>query len=226
MQMLKHIGKQQDKKIILVYRQIPGDDHMCLILYSDMLPQLIHDEVMKVLESNAGQASPELADALFRNTMADGRNCLEALHRGGYLKKASTNQITITPNAKSSVRLDELNKILNEMKQGEEAIKRLADLDKNAGMNSGIKRATREVGANPSSRTVDAPTSNATIGDVLTDEQLSSQRIAQAAKMKLEAQSLLAEAERLEKEAATFTTSPVQVNGKRATKKASKKQAA
>ena len=201
--MLKHIGRHNDKKIVLAYRQIPGDDHMCLVIYSDMLPQLIHDEVMKVLESPVGQQASELADALFRTTMTDGRNCLEVLHKSGYLKKVACNQVLITPNAKSNVRLDELNKILNEMAQGEEAVKRMANLDKNAGM---VTRAEpKEVGANPASRTTPAAPGTAAIGDVLTDEQLASQRVAQAAKMKLDAQALLAEAARLEQEANTIS---------------------
>ena len=85
--MLKHIGKHNDKRIVLAFRQIPGDEHMCLVLYSDMLPSMVHDEVMKVLESPVGQASKELSDALHRHTMADGRNCLEVVHKSGYFKK-------------------------------------------------------------------------------------------------------------------------------------------
>ena len=221
--MLKHIGKHNDKKIVLAFRQIPGEEHMCLVLYSDMLPQLVHDEVMKVLESPVGQNSTELADALFRHVMADGRNCLEACHRAGYLKKVNTNQVIITPNAKSNVRLDELNNILNEMEKGEEAIKKMADLDKNAGLTG--KREAREVGMNPASRS-NVPTSTATIADVLTDDQLAAQRVAQAAKMKLEAQQMLAEAARLEAEAATLDP---KANGTTKTTKAKvakKKQAA
>jgi len=221
--MLKHIGKHGDKKIVLAFRQIPGDDHMCLVLYSDMLPQMIHDEVMKVLESPVGQNSKELADALHRHTMSDGRNCLEALHKSGFLKKANTNQVVITPNAKSSVRLDELNTILNEMDKGEEAIKKMADLDANAGMGT-KRREPREVGANPASRTTPAHVAPATIGDVLTNEQLASQRVAQAAKMKMEAQAMLAEAARLEKEAADFTPASITKNGTTKPKKVSAKK--
>jgi hypothetical protein len=227
MAMLKHIGKHNDKRIVLVFRQIPGDDHMCLVLYSDMLPSLVHDEVMKVLESPVGQASKELSEALHRHVMADGRNCLEVLHKAGYMKKAATNQVIITPNAKSNVRLDELNNILNEMDKGEEAIKKMADLDKNSGMTG--KREGREVGINPASRSnvADIPVAQAAkVGDVLTDDQLASQRVAQAAKMKLEAQQMLAEAARLEAEAANFN--PAQTDGQPTKKKAGrpKKQTA
>ena len=218
--MLKHIGKHNDKRIVLVFRQIPGDEHMCLVLYSDMLPQLVHDEVMKVLESPVGQNSKELADALHRQTMADGRNCLEVLHKSNYMKKVNTNQVIITPNAKSSVRLDELNTILNEMDKGEDAIKKMADLDKNAGM-SNKRREPREVGMPSNTRSQAVESTNAAVADVLTDEQLASQRVAQAAKMKLEAQAMLAEATRLEAEAASFTPT---ANGKPATKKATRKK--
>ena len=219
--MLKHIGKHGDKRIVLVFRQIPGDDHMCLVLYSDMLPQLVHDEVMKVLESPVGQNAKELADALHRHTMSNGANCLETCHKSGYLKKVNTNQVVITPNAKSNVRLDELNTILNEMDKGEEAIKKMADLDKNSGM-SNKRREPKEVGANPASRTAQVETTGVAITDVLTDDQLASQRVAQAAKMKLDAQALLAEAARLETEAATL--SPTKTDGTTKPKKTVRKK--
>ena len=225
--MLKHVGKHNEKRIVLVFRQIPGDEHMCLVLYSDMLPSMVHDEVMKVLESAVGQASKELSDALHRHTMADGRNCLEVIHKMGMMKKVPTNQVIITPNAKSSVRLDELNNILNEMDKGEEAIKKMADLDKNAGMTG--KREAKEVGINPVSRSnvPEIPAAAAaTIGDILTDDQLASQRVAQAAKMKLEAQQMLAEAARLEAEAATLTPNANGTTKSTKAKATKKKQAA
>ena len=225
MKILKHVGKHNSKNIVLVYRQIPGDDHMCLILYSDSLSQMVHDEVMACLESAVGQNAEELADALFRVTMKDGTNCLEYLHRNGMLKKVNTNQVIITPNAKSTVRLDELNTLLNEMKQGGEAIKKLAELDANAGMSSKA-RAPREVGVSPASRSQEAQVSTATVADVLTDEQLASQRIAQAANMKLQAEQLLAEAKRLESEAASLNPVAPKNGTAKTRKTATKKQAA
>jgi hypothetical protein len=223
MQVLKHIGRHNDKRVVIAFRQVPGEDHMCLVIYSDTLTQILHDEVMQCLESPVGQAADELSDALFRVTMKDGRNCLDTLHRSGYLKKVATNQVIITPNAKSNVRLDELNNILNEMKRGEDAVKRLADLDKNSGFST-RRKETKEVGENPASRTKIAESNASTVGEILTDEQLSSQRIAQAAKMKMEAQQLLAEAERLEKEAASFNK--VVASNEPKPKKTSKKQTA
>jgi hypothetical protein len=130
---IKHIGKHNSKKVIILYRTVPNEDHMALVAYSDLLPRNMHDEIMKVLESPVGQQSENLADALFRNTGSDGRNSLEALHRDGFIKKVQTSQVLVTPTTTSSVRLDELNKILTEMATGEAAVKRLQELDKSKG---------------------------------------------------------------------------------------------
>ena len=211
--MIKHVGKHNSKKIVLLWRKVPNEDHMALLLYSDTLPRLLHDEVMKALESPIGQAAKDFSDVLFRTTMADGRNALEVLHKEGMIKKVPASQVLITPTAKSSVRLDELNSILDEMDKGEEAIKRLADIDKDAGMVGRKKvREGREVGMPPNnlsaSRTnidVDATDSAAaylkgTLG-ALSDADLAAQQLSQAEAMKAQAAQLIAEAKRLESEA-------------------------
>jgi hypothetical protein len=113
--MLKHVGKHNDKRCVIVFRKIPDLEHMALVVYSDLLPRMVHDEVMRALESPQGQEAKELSDVLFRTIMADGHNCLESLHRNGLMKKVPTNQVLVTPTSNSSVRLDELNDILDEM---------------------------------------------------------------------------------------------------------------
>ena len=154
--MLKHVGRHGEKKVVIAYNTVPGEDHMALVIYSDSLPSLVHDEVMKVVESAAGQSAKSLADALFRNVMADGNNTLGALHKGGYLKKVQTKQVILTPNAKTSVRLDELNDILKGMEAGEEAVKKMKDIDEGRGFADPAKKAAkkgREVGE-PTSKTI------------------------------------------------------------------------
>jgi hypothetical protein len=140
--------------------------------------------------------------------MTDGSNALTTLHKEGMIKKVPTNQVIVTPNVKSTVRLDELNEILNKMAMGEAAIKELADLDKNAGI-SGKRRPQEknlgEVRAPLESRSQPAQVeTNIALTDILTDEQLAEQRLAQARKMASDAKSLLAESERLQKEAAAL----------------------
>ena len=222
--MIKHVGKHNQRRVAIVYRTVPDEDHMALVVYTDALPQMVHDEAMKVLESEIGQNAKELADALFRTTMADGTNCLTALHKGGWLKKVPTNQVIVTPTAKSTCRLDELNNLLKKIEDGGDAATALADMDKNRGIrgaNPSVKEG-REVGtpASLATRSSDmfgdvAPTA---AGDVLTDDVLSQQRLDQATKMEAEAKSLLAEAKRLKQEATQL--SQPKAKNVRATKKA------
>jgi hypothetical protein len=169
---------------------------------------------MRVLESPVGQNAKDLSDVLFRTVMADGRNALEVLHKEGFIKKVPCSQVLITPTAKSTVRLDELNNILDEMDKGEAAVKRLADLDKTSGMQTKKRvREGREVGMPPNntsaSRTnidVDATDSAAAyLKGALTDTDLATQRLSQAEQMKKQAEQLLAEATRLENEAKELT---------------------
>jgi hypothetical protein len=214
--MIKHVGRHNNKKIVLLWRKVPNENHMALVLYSDTLPRLIHDEVMKALESAVGQNAKEFSDVLFRTTMADGRNALSVLHAEGFIKKVPTAQVLITPTNKSSVRLDELNDILDEMDKGEEAVKRLAEIDSQAGMAPKKRvREGREVGMPPNNQSVsrtnqdvDANTTAAAYlkgavpaEGVLTDAHLAADRRTQAENMKKQAEQLLAEATRLENEA-------------------------
>ena len=232
--MIKHVGKHNGKKIVLLWRRVPNEAHMALVAYSDTLPRMIHDEVMKALESPIGQAAKEFSDVLFRTVMADGRNALEVMHKEGFIKKAPTSQILITPTSKSSVRLDELNDILDEMEKGEEAIKRLQDIDNQAGMQT-KKRKTegREVGMPPNNQSVSrtnvdveaTDSAAAYIKGALSDADLAAERLSQAESFKAQAAQLLAEAKRLESEAKELAPAK---NGTTKTKKTTtaKKQTA
>ena len=197
---VKHIGKHNNRKVVIVYKKIPEENHMCLVVYPDSLPALLHDEAMKVLESPVGQDAKELADALFRHIMPDGNNALIALHKGNVMKKVPTNQVTVAPNASSTIRLDELNDMLEQMEQGEAAVKKMAEIDASRGMAGGNKGQGRELGQ--------PEALPAGINAVLTDEVLASQRAQQAARFRADAASMLAEADRLDQEAASLLPAP------------------
>jgi len=222
--MIKHVGKHNNKKCILLFRTVPGEPHMCLVIYPDTLPRHIHDDIMTALESESGQQAKEFSDYLFRVTLSDGNNALETLHKEQMIKKVPTNQVIVTPNVKSTVRLDELNSILDKMSAGEEAVKEMADLDNAAGMTGKRRvqegRTPGEVRVPRESRSQPAvvPNTPVDLTEVLTDEQLAQQRLAQAQKMTADAKALLAEADRLQKEA-TALTGTKKENGTRKTKK-------
>ena len=64
--MIKHIGKHGDRKVAIVFREVPGEEHMCLVIYPEVLPVSMHDAIMRVIDSPEGQAADNLGDALFR----------------------------------------------------------------------------------------------------------------------------------------------------------------
>ena len=200
--MLKHIGRHGDRKVAILFREVPGEDHMCLVVYPEVLPSHIHDSIMKTLESPVGQQATNLADALHRGMLPDGRLQLEALHKEGMIKKIPTNQVIVTPNATSSVKLDELNKIVREMETGEQAVKRLQELDKNTGIVDPAQKRKAEAEYKRSQQvTTDVPAIQATIDSALDDKTLAVNMLAQAKRMEIEAKSMISEAARMKKDA-------------------------
>jgi hypothetical protein len=201
MSFLRHVGKHGDRKVAIVFREVPGEPHMCLVVYPEILNQHIHDPLMQCIESDIGQSSENLADALNRTYTKDGTIILQKLHSEGMLKKVNTEQIIMTPQPNTKIRLNELNKMLDEMKLGEEAVKRMAELDASRGMQDPAEVARRMRGNKDAQ--VNQPVV-ATSGDALGDAALANNLRQQATKMTNEAKGLMAEAQRLLKEAASM----------------------
>lgn len=208
---LRHIGKNNDRKVAVIFREVPGEPHMCLVTYPDILNRNIHDPLMKCIESDIGQNSENLADALNRTYTTDGHIILQRLHAEGMMKKIRTESVVMTPQPNVQIRLDELNKILDEMKQGEDAVKKLADMDASLGLQDPIDVAKRLRGDKAKKESAPVQAS----GDVLGDKNLANNLRQQAQKMEREAKGLLAEVERLLNEAQTLDPAP---KAKKATK--------
>jgi hypothetical protein len=205
---VKHIGKHSDRKVAIVFREVPGEEHMALVVYTETLPVAMHDALMRVIESQSGQTAESLGDALFRSLFSDGRPMLQTLHAEGMLKKVQTKQIVVTPNPSSHVNLAEMNNILREMKLGEDAIRRMADLDSNRGMTGKVRQRDdfgREVGA----PTPQAYVAGSDAAKALDDKSLAVNLRQQAERMATEAQGLIAESQRLLKEASIMTGEPL-----------------
>lgn len=200
MSFTRHVGKHGDRKVAVVFREVPGEAHMCLVTYTETINQHIHDPLIQCIESDIGQNSEHLADALNRTYTKDGKPILQILHLEGQLKKVQTSQILMTPSPNQTIRLDELNKILDEMKLGEEAVKRMAELDKSRGIQDPADVARRMRGNKDA--IVSPPKGLQASGDALGDQAIANNLRQQAAKMDAEAKGLLAESQRLIKEAA------------------------
>lgn len=205
MSFIRHVGKHGDRKVAIIFREVPGEPHMCLVTYTETLNQHVHDPMMKCIESDIGQSSENLADALNRMHTRDGRPILQVLHHEGQLKKVNTELVVMTPQPNTRIKLSELNKILDEMKQGENAVKRLAELDSSRGLQDPADVARRMRGDSLPQQLQEnraAQSSTQSVQGLLGDNDLANNLRQQAMKMDAEAKGLLAEAQRLMKEAA------------------------
>jgi hypothetical protein len=206
MAFMKHVGKHGDRKVCILFRQVPGEDHMCLCIYPEVLPAHWQDSIQKALESDVAQQSEELADALHRAYLPDGRPVLETLHQERMIKKLRTSDIIVTPTPDAKIRLDELNKMLNEMKQGEAAIKKMAENDASRGMVAPeVKRkAEAEFKASQATKTDSVftpPPLRAGQDGALSDRDIAANMLAQAKAMEVNARAMVAEAARMKKDA-------------------------
>ena len=209
---LRHVGKHGDRKVAVVFREVPGETHMALVTYTELLNQNIHDPMMATIEGDIGQNSEHLADALNRTYTKDGRQILQVLHGEGLLKKVNTEQIVMTPSPNQKIKLNELNKILDEMKLGEDAVKKLAEMDASLGLQDPRDVARRMRGDKETKSNVQST------GDVLGDTQLANNLRSQAQRMVAEAKGLMAEAERLNKEAESLNPSKAETKKPKKTK--------
>lgn len=214
---LKHVGKHGDRKVAVVFRQVPGEEHMCLVVYTEVLNQNIHDPLIACIESDPGQTSEHLGDALNRSYTKDGKLLLQVLHREGMLKKIQTNQVTMTPIPNQSVRLSELNDMLTEMSKGEEAVKKLAELDASRGLQD-PKDVARRVKENAAARQ-----SGQASPSILDNSKLADTLRMQAQRMANEAKGLLAESDRLLKEASQMEPPVLETSAAKTTKKVTSK---
>ena len=202
MSFIRHIGKNGERNVAILYRQVPGEEHMCLVIQPDILPAHWHDSIMKVLESDVGQQANELADALHRNLLPAGRNILETLHIERMIKKIRTADVIVTPRAGAKIRLDELNTMLNEMKKGEDAVRKMAMNDASRGLvDAPTKRAAEAEFKKSQADKFSQATMQADPNSALSDRDIAANMLGQAQVMETEARGMIAEAARMKKDA-------------------------
>ena len=190
--MIKHVGRQGDKKVVVVFREVPEEEHMALVVYPDQLQQNLHDDLMNAIQSVKGQEAKDLGNALHGITGTNGRTILSTIHSERFMKKVRTQDILMIPQPNNpGIRLDELNKIIRDLDTGADAAAQLADMDANAGLADPQKKAKGIAAA--------AAATGST--GVLTDEVIAQNLVQQAEQMKAQMATLEAEAARLMEEA-------------------------
>ena len=173
---MKHVGriKGTNEKVAVVYRTIPGDSKHALVIRTAKLEEGDHDGSMRIIESNEGQSSNELYQAMERNPLPSGTNALPKFFKAGNLEKISTEEIEMVQNPQSIIQLSDLNKVI--------AQQRGISIDDLAVKADGAKLPKMPEGVKPQD------------SKVLTDEQI-------AGKMRSDADRLYKEAAKLRKDA-------------------------
>lgn len=115
---LKHVGRvvKNKRKCIVAYRVVPHAPEYCLVVHTESLDADQHDSLMKLVESNTGQTAYELAEAMSRTRLPDGRNMLQAFHTQGKLTKTLTKDVEMIPNQQTTINLAELNQMIAEQR--------------------------------------------------------------------------------------------------------------
>ena len=198
--MIKHVGKQGEKRVAVVFREVPGEDHMALVCYPDSLKQSLHDDLMNAIQSTKGQEANHLGEALHGITGSDGDNILAVLHREGFMKKVRTQDIIMMPRPNAvGARLDEINEIIRGLETGSEAAQKMAQLDAESGLADPAKQeAGRQAAAN-----VAGTTSQGVLGDA----DIARNLVQQAEQMKAQMATLETEVARLMEEAVALDPS-------------------
>lgn len=201
MSFLRHVGKIGDRKVAILFRQVPDEPHMALVTYTETLNRHVHDPMMACIESQIGQAAENLADALNRSYTKEGKIILQVLHAEGLIKRVQAEQIQVTPNSYTKIKLSELNKLLDEMQQGEKAVERLKELDDSRGIQDPADVARRLRGDKKAEPTAQPPRGLQAADGALGDNVIANTLRSQAVRMATEAKGLLAESDRLMQEA-------------------------
>jgi hypothetical protein len=118
MKTIKHVGKLKNTgaKVIVVFRTLPGESQNALVLPTATLPDVYHDAIMSLVESEQGQDANEFGEIMFHRRMPDGRVMLTAMQQDNRLQKVATNSVLMTPTLSASIPLDELNVMIAEQK--------------------------------------------------------------------------------------------------------------
>lgn len=127
-QFIKHVGVDgKGKKCVVVFREIPGDSDSALIVMTESLPALHHDDLIQAIESTTAQETLDVSDFLFRQKFKDGTNMLNTLHQNGWLVKVPVKSVVMTPQPGVSINLTELNSQLRLIQQAPKAAEEIAE---------------------------------------------------------------------------------------------------
>jgi hypothetical protein len=118
MNALKHVGKMKNTgaKVLVVFRTLPGESNMALVLPTSTLPDQYHDALIQLVDSEQAQNTNEFGEIMFIRRFPDGSPMLQLMQQAGRLQKVATDTVLMTPTLNSSIPLDQLNIIIAEQR--------------------------------------------------------------------------------------------------------------
>lgn len=112
---MKHVGKYGEKKCIVVFREVPDEPENCLIVLSDSLPELEHNDFMEVISSLEAQGTGDVSNVLNRRQFTNGENMLNYLHFNKKITKVPVGLVSLTPTATDVIPLADVNAELRKL---------------------------------------------------------------------------------------------------------------
>lgn len=115
MDIKKHVGrlKNTDRRIVVVYIQIPNKEDHALVVDTDALPDRFHDALMQVIDSVEGQQATSLSSVLSRRILPDtGQDIMNALHHMGFLQAQPISNIMMYPRPNMPMPLEDIIKMM------------------------------------------------------------------------------------------------------------------
>lgn len=135
----KHVGvNEHGSRLVVVFREVPGEEENCLVVLSDSLMDMYHDQFMREVTSKEAQNTVNLYEVLERRTFGDGAQMLNGLHAKGLLKKWPVADIQMQPMPNRLVPLTMVNEQIATGEISEEVKVEASDVVEDTSTDTGV----------------------------------------------------------------------------------------
>lgn len=125
----KHVGRNRNgARLVVVFREIPDDEENCLVVHTDSLREMYHDQLLREVNSREAQDTVDLYKVLERRHFGDGTQMLNSLHLQGLLQKYPVSEIEMQPMPNRIVSLSIVNEQIKTGGIASEAVSEAADV--------------------------------------------------------------------------------------------------
>ena len=95
---MKHVGEVDNKRVVVVFLQLPEKPEMALVVDADALPERDHEFLMREVQSKEGQDAQNLYELLNRRMMpSTNTTLLTYLHASNRLVPVPVSKVNLLP---------------------------------------------------------------------------------------------------------------------------------